>query len=183
MNVSKTARELPKNIQKALIDDIHKIVKYISVNFDVYKRGTQQLTGETQLLEQVLAELMIEEPICAAITKSGTKCIRKAQAESRYCRQHALKAFTNNYNTPLQAIQTQASPLDASYLTLIESNQENQSPAGDSLKKQFIEDSFYWVDSQYIYDLNNYHKVGYIDSQTNAKSPEFVLTDDPFLLN
>lgn len=177
MDVCKTARDLPKHIQKALANDIKKVINYISINFDVYKRGTQQLTGENQLLEQVLNALMIEEPLCAAITKTGIKCIRKAQGESRYCRQHALKAFTNN--TPLNI----SSSLPMSNLTIVESHVDSHVKNVESLEKKFIEDSFYWIDEQYIYDLNNYNKVGYIDKSMIAESPTYVLTDDPFLLH
>uniref|UniRef100_A0A6C0H779 Uncharacterized protein n=1 Tax=viral metagenome TaxID=1070528 RepID=A0A6C0H779_9ZZZZ len=180
MDVSRTALDLPKSFQKALKKDVHKIINYISVNFDVYKRGTQQLTGETELLDQVLATLMIEEALCAAVTKNGSKCIRKTQAESKYCRQHALKAFTNIYTTPLHTSHTLSNNQnDVTGIRFVECNGMNNKMA--SLKKQFIEDSFYWVDEQYIYDLNNYNKVGYIDIQTS--DPEYVLTDDPFLLN
>ncbi|NBP01672.1 MAG: hypothetical protein EBU90_16360 [Proteobacteria bacterium] len=188
MDVSRTALDLPKSFQKALKKDVQKIINYISVNFDVYKRGTQQLTGETELLDQVLTALMIEEPLCAAITKNGSKCIRKAQAESKYCRQHAFKAFTGNYTTPLHT-----TPLHTAHtltnnqnelagISFVECNPgDGMTNEMASLKKHFIEDSFYWVDEQYIYDLNNYNRVGYIDTQTS--NPEYVLTDDPFLLN
>ena len=44
-----------------------------------------------------------------------------------------------------------------------------------SLTKKFIEDTFYYVDQQYVYDLN-LEKVGYMDEGT------CVLTSDPFIL-
>lgn len=182
MDVYKTARDVPKHIQKALINDINKVVHYISVNFDVYKRGTQQLISENQVLEQVLTELMIEESVCAAITKTGNKCIRKAQAESRYCRQHAFKAFIDSRS--LHASSKQESPQHTSYLTFVDSEQTKNYDTIASLKKKvFIQDSFYWVDEQYIYDCTTYNKVGYIDCEKNKDSPNYVLTDDPFLLN
>ena len=181
MDVCKTARDFPKHIQKALVNDINKVIHYISVNFDVYKRGTPELVSENQVLQQVLTALMVEEPVCAAITKNGNKCIRKAQAESRYCRQHALKAFTDNMSVYTQRPSIHTSVIDTSALTFVESKQRKHDD--DSLRKQFIEDSFYWVDDQYIYDVNSYNKVGYIDCETNMDSPNYVLTDDPFLLN
>ena len=45
-----------------------------------------------------------------------------------------------------------------------------------NLKKQFIEDTFYWIDDKYIYDIDSYEKVGIIEYN------EFKLTSDPYLL-
>jgi hypothetical protein len=45
-----------------------------------------------------------------------------------------------------------------------------------SLQQKFIDNTFYYVDDEFVYDKETYEKVGY--KQNN----EYVLTFDPFLL-
>ena len=46
-----------------------------------------------------------------------------------------------------------------------------------SLEKTFINDSFYYHDKSFIYDKESLEKVGYIENEN-----DFILTDDPFIL-
>jgi hypothetical protein len=47
----------------------------------------------------------------------------------------------------------------------------------NGVEKRMVDGSFYYVDSKYIYDMNTFDKVGYVE---NSK---YVLTDDPFELS
>jgi hypothetical protein len=46
-----------------------------------------------------------------------------------------------------------------------------------NLETKLIDDTFYYMDKNYIYDRDTLEKVGYISDN------EFILTDDPFILN
>lgn len=49
-----------------------------------------------------------------------------------------------------------------------------------NLKQQLIQDTFYYVDSEYIYDKQSMQRVGYVE--TTQSDYNYVLTDDPFVL-
>jgi hypothetical protein len=49
------------------------------------------------------------------------------------------------------------------------------------LKNVLIEDSFYLVDNEWIYDKQSYEKVGYLEKNNNTIN--YILSSDPFILN
>lgn len=51
-----------------------------------------------------------------------------------------------------------------------------------NFKQQLIQDTFYYVDSEYIYDKQTMQRVGYVDTELSDQQPNYVLTDDPFVL-
>ena len=44
-----------------------------------------------------------------------------------------------------------------------------------------IDDTFYYIDSHFIYERDTLQKVGYIENDQGTKN--YILTDDPFILS
>lgn len=104
---------------------------------------------------------------CIGVLSNYKQCNKIALSDNEYCKTHLFSNKMSTFNNKSNdkdtdiIIQTQKECLNLS----------------NNLKKQFIEDTFFWIDDKYIYDIDSYEKVGIIiDNQ-------FKLTSDPYLLN
>lgn len=103
---------------------------------------------------------------CIGVLSNYKQCNKTALSDNEYCKTHLFSNKMSTFNNKSNdtdtdiIIQTQKECLNLS-----------------NKKKQFIEDTFFWIDDKYIYDIDSYKKVGIIiDNQ-------FKLTSDPYLLN
>jgi hypothetical protein len=148
---------LKKRIQKELIT-------YLYNNYSVYDKNNICIT-KNEFEQQLYSTKQ-----CVGLLKNYKQCTKNALSEQNYCSIHIHK-----YKSKEQEIKN---VLD------IDNNQEIQLETKEefvldknTLKKKFIEDTFYYIDDKFIYDMSNLDKVGYI------KDDFFHLTTDPFLLN
>lgn len=156
-------------IASALKHDITSLLTKMSLDFDVCFRGTKDRVSTEMLLNYALGHTEDTTSVCGAITKKGQRCPRKAQEGSAYCKTHvanAAKGTSDNSQTE-HIVFTLESPPSATGPT----------------EKKFIEDSVYLVDDEYIYHPDTKKKVGYIDIDFTTGEPEYIFTNDPFVLN
>jgi hypothetical protein len=102
---------------------------------------------------------------CIGITNNLKQCPRNAFDDLDYCKTHIKnyglrkRTDTNLHTKEIEIIHTK------------EIIKENA-----NLKKKFIDDTFYYIDDSYIYDIKTMEKVGI------KSNGEFILTCDPFIL-
>jgi hypothetical protein len=153
--------QLKNKITKSIVKNIFK--NKIICN----KNG--EILNEQELLDIVSNK--IEK--CTGVTISNnipSQCSKNGVFEG-YCKQHYNKYFDKDkLKDKLENKET--------YDFIYESESESESESIEPKIKKFINDSFYYIDDNFIYlsNLSN-TKVGYI------KNGEYVLSDDPFLLN
>lgn len=148
----------------ALTKDIQSVIEVITQQYDIVYKGT-----EKKVSMEELERLLLPKTCCVVSPNTGSRCKGKCYNGSMYCSKH--------YNKHIQQQLTNkhaSSQMDECDLHLVKGE---SGKIGGNAEEVFIEDAFYLVDSSFIYDKSTREKVGYIDNG------EFVLTDDPFILN
>jgi hypothetical protein len=162
-------------IEKAIKKDISDIICMLMIDYDIKERGTTNAATKEQLYQKIMAKFEMGDAYCCAVTKNGSKCTRKVQVgKTRYCGTHANieileRMYEKKQNNVIRDHVTKKEKVSISNDIL------------SKMRKVFIEDSFFLVDEEYIYDKDTYEKVGYVEKDSEDK--KFVLTDDPFILN
>lgn len=190
------SRNTSKYLEDAIKQDITNIANVLLQEFDIYPRGTHvnacketvkeiSLITKQQLREFITSHFQIQQTgMCCAVTKSGTKCTRKSVDNSTYCKIHIVNTFFNNKQTLNQPLIIKHDDVEFINQNQQPSNLNDSSVTNNHLQKRFIQDTLYLYDSEYLYDIDTYEKVGYIDKHADPNSDaQFVLTDDPFELN
>lgn len=171
MKTAQCLQSFSKKIHESLEHDIESLIVLMYTTFDMYDKQTDEKVT-LDAVKHCIKQQVCKPPLadcCVALTKSNTRCIRKAQMGSEFCAQHAKMHF---YQTPKPTIHIP----DIIQLPLPSSQPCINSPP-NTLQKKFVHDSLYFVDDQFIYDITTKEKVGYIS--TNG---EYTLTDNPFEL-
>jgi len=151
-----------ENYKKRIIKDV---IKLIHTEFKIYDNNDKSVDIET-MQKHILTPKIIKRCLGTTNTIPVSQCTRNALENYDYCKIHL-------YKTCLQSQCVDSNPgLEIEYK--YEIIQEN--PDNSKKRKKFIEDSFYFIDDTFIYDLNN-NKVGYIEGN------KYILTSDPFILN
>lgn len=167
--ISKRFENLQDHLEKAYTKDIKEIIQNIFKEYDILYKNTSEPVLFDSFLNNFLFSVKEEVPICLGISQNGNKCCRKSQPYSNYCKIHFYLEFKNkNKKNSLENTST------IEYI-----NKEKQEVEIENIKdleKIFIEDSFYYKDNRFVYNITNFEKVGYINNDTP------VLTDDPFIL-
>lgn len=158
--------QLHQGIQK----DIERIVDTLLVDFDIYTRGTDELAKKENIKQKLLDLFQFNKRplMCVGVTKMGHPCTKKRTDGSDYCKAHFYKQLLDSKqssNTPIYMIDDTT-----------KTRQTDKTFSLDSVEQKMIDDSMYYIDSQYIYDIDSFNKVGYIHDG------QYVLTDDPFVL-
>lgn len=166
--------QLLKNVQKNLLADIKAIVNALQLEYTITNKSdySKIITSE-ELIHFITNLYQIDNKYCTAMTNSGYKCTMKPYLNSKYCKKHITSAFSyiSSSNTQLNIQENSISYLD--------SESDNNKLVNDVvLQKKLIDDSFYYVDHKYIYDISSKQKVGYINTDN-----EYTLTSDPFILD
>lgn len=141
-----------KKVISECIKDIYK--KYRVVNDDGYDIDIAVLEKSLTSPKRVKR--------CRATTGTLSQCTRNA-TEGSFCKthMHIIGLVEEEPKNNIGFFVRKRKPE-----TVCESN----------LVKKFIGDTFYLVDTNYVYD-SNFEKVGYVDDG------QYVLTDDPFVLD
>jgi hypothetical protein len=168
----KKVMDIEKAIRSAYMKDVDSIVTKIFGECDVCDKETKAPIKKDELLKRVYMELEREQN-CCAITKSNTKCTRKSQPHSQYCKSHMF------YN--IDAKMTKASVVEEEvFIVEMDYSSEIDGKTKENMHLKFIEDAFYYIDDKFIYDKSDLSLVGYIE-KTCEKS-EYILTNNPFVL-
>jgi hypothetical protein len=169
--INKT-RDISGNIEQALAKDIDAVINVLYEDFDVCHRGSKQLVDKALLSNKLkmMFAAQAAEAVCCAILKSGTRCTRKSCVNSKYCKSHQMKQYLERQSHMMQ--DDKLFVLEKTHIEDVDKKQE--------LRRQFVEDSFYLVDDNYVYNQDSLEKVGYVDSRDGIIN--YVLTDDPFIL-
>lgn len=121
---------------------------------------------ELEVLHQLLLSPKIKTvPRCIGTTSSTpiSQCSRNAIGGSQYCKKHM-------YNIGLSV-----DKMHTDNVSFYVKKRKPEQVCESQLTKKFIEDTFYYIDKYYIYDINK-EKVGYIENGN------CILTSDPFIL-
>jgi len=192
--IAKT-KNLSQQLETALRKDIINIVQFISDNYTVYRANAnvgranangsgragndEPLSKDTIFLE-LISEFGVGIQMCAAVTKTGTKCCKRAADDTKYCKTHMSRAFFDQLQQSQSQLQLQ-NPLQQSHSDQLPLPlQPEHTP--EHYRLQLIDDTFYYVDDHFIYDKHTLEKVGYIE-RNRTEEGEFILTDDPFILD
>jgi hypothetical protein len=169
MELNNVKTGFPSVIERAVKKDISDIVCMLLIEYDIIDRKSKDEVTKEKLYQKIMEKFDMGDAYCGALTKSGTKCTRRVQAgKSKYCGTHANmemmeKMFLQKNNPKDHIIKTKQQRISNDVLS--------------KMKKEFIEDSFFLVDDEFVYDKDTHEKVGY------RENGEYVLTDDPFILN
>lgn len=182
----KPAMEIDKQFQKlnhtrssfenAIKKDIESIINLLKIQFDIYERGTKEMVSKDQLMKDVLGMFGFtrQSQLCSAVTKVGARCTRRSIVNSDYCKVHMYKQYISQPTASNDAKKDNTNILYM--MTQADNIKGKDKDKIDGIEKTLIDGTFYYVDSGYIYDLDSFDKVGYIE---NGKH---ILTDDPFVL-
>jgi flagellar hook assembly protein FlgD len=155
MEFDKTSKVL-ETFRKSVILEL---LKDLSVSFTITNENNSIVKLE-ELKNIYLNTIKIR---CVAVNNNGNQCKKNNYKNGLYCKTH----YSLNEEKSTNIKET------------ITINKQNIDDFVNSknLTKILINDSFYFIDCKYIYELKTLEKVGYINS--NGK---YILTDDPFLL-
>lgn len=152
-----------ENFKKRVIKDT---IKILCKNYSIYDSNENQI-DEKELVEKILTPKIIKRCIGTTSTSPISQCTRNSVENYNYCKTHLYKmCLEDNSKFEIHSLPQ---------ITLVQGYSDTYQHMSN-LTKKFIEDSFYYVDNKYIYDMNM-SKVGYIEENDN-----YILTSDPFVL-
>lgn len=159
-------------IEKAYINDIIKITNIIFDEYDITYKNTNIPVEKDIFVNKFKIFQTNNVLICKGISKNGNKCSRKSSENSKYCKTHSYLAFREHINDKIDITEN---------VFVIEKNNVNTDDNLNieniqKMELKLINDSFYYIDNEYIYEKDSLNKVGYIHNK------EYILTDDPFIL-
>jgi hypothetical protein len=171
MEIDKQFQKLSQtrvSFENAIKKDVETIVNNLKIQFDIYERGTKEFVTTDRLKMEILSmfQFVQEIRICSGITKTGTRCSKRSVIGSAYCQAHIYKS---------RSAEAGRSQMDTKLLYMMTDNITPNEQI-DKVEKCFIEGTFYYRDSSYIYDIETFAKVGYVENENP------ILTDDPFEL-
>lgn len=169
-------KRLPLSVEEAYNADIEALVTYLLIDFDIQFRGSKENVSKEVLTKYIKKCIGMHDKTCSALTKMGTKCTNKANHNSKYCKRHAEKEL---FDTMERDFALRSEPKMG-----IEIVDQIKEESKDNMKKKFIEDTFYYIDEKYIYNMDTMEKEGYIESGDAGEGVKlnFILTKDPFVL-
>lgn len=169
---------ISSNFEKAYENDINIIIDNLFDEYDILYKDTDTNVQKSIIINKFLSILgkSHDEIICNGFSQNGNKCFRKANRNSQYCKTHNYLTFKQQQQ---QSTISSSGSVNKDMVILLQSKNEEEKPKlnTNKLKKQLIEDTFYYIDDLYIYSIDSLERVGYIDES------KFYLTDDPFILD
>ena len=172
------AESVSTGLKHGIIKDIQKIADAITTTYKVTNADNQVDSNELAIFISGLFSSYTKPQSCSALTKNGTQCSGNVSNSSKYCKRHQRQGMIAHImSRPSSSLDTDIVIFNGNNNS---SNSQSSNPQlnANLLKKQFIDDSFYFVDDKYIYHPDTLNKVGYISPTTN----DYILTDDPFEL-
>lgn len=178
-----------QKLKKEYIKTIENLINEMYNDYDIYERESKRYINKNELLNKILFKInsdfsdnKINKKICSGIYKNGNRCNKNVADDNIYCKKHLEEIEMENqkieqeYKYEQYEGQRQEQQQDEN-----EENEIYNNKVINKLQSKFINDSFYYIDDHFIYDKEDYQKIGYIDN-TNNDSPKFIFTQDPFLL-
>jgi hypothetical protein len=158
--------QLKNRIIKSIIKELFK--NKITCN----RKG--EILNEQELLSILInTSNKVEKCLGVIISNNFPSQCTKNALFNGYCKQHLKKYETKKYEIENQHIIDYEMEND----NFIDYEIEDKKNSYKNKIKKFINDSFYYVDNNFIYSLENMNtKVGYI------KNGEYIISDDPFIL-
>jgi hypothetical protein len=142
---------------------LKKFLKDVKKNYKIIDNFGNEVSDETLLQ---LNKFNRCNGVVNTASGSFSRCTKNSNDNFNYCKLHLKKQC-------LQSLKSNNVRDEVDYVIIDNpSNQNLQS----NLKKKFIQDSFYFIDSKYIYATDDHRKVGIIENN------QYILTDDPFVL-
>lgn len=165
----KRFNNVPNSIERAYVKDISKIIDDIMFEYDIRYKNTDHDVSKDILLRRFISVFGKDETvkICKGISQNGNKCCRRVQEESDYCKTHKYLEFRERLDEKQHCKNDTVFFIENSASTNLDVS---------NLKTQLIEDTFYYVDSSFVYDKSSLERVGYVEGD------RYILTDDPFIL-
>lgn len=159
------------SFENAIKKDIQSIINSLTIQFDIYERGTNEFVTTDKLTKEILKMFEFTQQInfCSGVTKMGTRCTKRSIIGSEYCKAHIYKHYMSQQTSIHNANKD-------GMLYMMTESPDNVKEKIDGVEKTLIDGTFYYTDSSFIYDNDSFDKVGYIEDG------KYVLTDDPFVL-
>lgn len=182
-----------KRVEKGYITDLENVIKDISEKYNIYIKNRDGSDGmmisEDELVHVYISPMLEQEKQyqCSAILVNGNRCSHKSLKEThyRYCKKHIFKDNQNK----IKRIPTVEETNEENETCVITTTNILQKCTIDSnnkdLQKHFINDKLYYIDDTYIYEMqesDNLTKAGYIEKGDNDDEINYILIDDPFIL-
>jgi hypothetical protein len=120
--------------------------------------------SKQEILDIVLKPKIIKR--CLGISSTFTQCTSNALQDQDYCKRHLKYSVLNKELDPAFEITKIKNKIDESKI---------------KMSKKFINDTFYFIDTKYIYDIEENDNVGEKVGIINKN--KFLLTSDPFILH
>jgi hypothetical protein len=153
--------------QKLISRDIETIINYIFDNYTVEDKTTEKRIDRKEIISHFLSKGEDVIQRCCGINQNGSRCSRNTLENKMYCKIHILKFDTSLFKTCQHQHQHQHQ---------VQEETKSAHPNISELDKIFIDNSFYYVDEKYMYDVSTGEKVGF---QQNG---EYIVSNDPFIL-
>lgn len=162
----------PSKLRDSMLEEMRSLVDDIMKTYEIKYKHSEKCVNKNELYEMVFSRFNVkQDSTCKAVSKNGNPCIRKSMPGVNYCKIHVGHLICNS--------RTQ---IENHVEYIVESNVSNVTPKEKKdLKKVFIDNSFYLTDETFVYDKNDVSKVGYVTKENG--SIDYVLTDDPFILD
>lgn len=163
---------LPNNLERAYINDISTVIDQLLEEYSICYKETNVSVPRNILLGRFKLKLLNKEEtnFCNGFSKNGNKCTNKTFEESKYCKRHHYLTFKEQFETVNLK----------SDIVIFNTNNETKKQDTSTLQKKMIDDTFYYIDDEFIYEIDTLQKVGYIEMDGTNKN--YILTSDPFIL-
>lgn len=175
----KLLEKYKKKISQDIIDNIYE-------KYNLYDKKSHELIDKETLKKNLIFKKQKKQ--CIGTTKSFpiSRCSRNAIDNNDYCKTHLFKYSPNKNNQfdhnstfkdSINEPNNQPNDTPNEYLHNTLDIQTNKLDIPNTFSKKFIEDSFYYINSNdnYIYDIKSLDKIGYISNN------EYIFTIDPFV--
>lgn len=147
---------------------IRETIKILCKNYQIYDSDNKLMDAEI-IQQKIISPKIVKRCIGVTSTIPVSQCTRNAIENYDYCKSHLYKMCLKSQDINKVSLNIKSVEYNNN------KNEDNISKCKDKFRKKFIDDSFYWIDDKFIYDMN-YNKVGYIDNNS------YILTSDPFIL-
>jgi hypothetical protein len=162
--------------ENAIKKDIYNIVNLLKIQFDICERGSNVIVSNEKLIKEIQNMFEFTQPkLCSGVTKTGSRCTRRIITGSEYCKAHLYKQYTYQQKSLRKSNEYLSQNVNTKLYVMTNYNDKHGENI-EGIVKILIDGSFYYADSSFIYDMDSFDKVGYVEGEKH------VLSDDPFVL-
>jgi hypothetical protein len=163
-------------LQKYKKQILNSTLKDLYQNHYVISKSTNEKISLQELKE--ILEDTSEEKMCIGIIGGNKQCTRKACLNFNYCKSHIQKYKAKVYKEMYSQKEEKEYNIEFNIIKETHPNIEtNLIEEIKNSKKVFIDDSFYHLYNNDLYDPQSFQKCGIVQDS------EYILTEDPFIIN